>query len=808
MDALTKEFNRRRVNHQVQSFNEILDLESIDDDSIRTEALVKFRSTDTSHLNRFVRNVQVMKYGLATSKTDMITTCFKVSYDSTSCVYAYLHSRCRPGPKTTTVTHEFVCTGPTYRSQDGEYRHRFIGYDQFVQLFEKYSEIFSSVEQMVVDKLASGKLQFYADFYYPRGCKVETKYMNEFVNNTRIAIKLYTIAWIRDYHIIHLKIPENHMNPAYQYIIYQTEDLPTYNEVSEKLKDTTYENLVKRCELYYQDVNDPEFNVQRLSCGQKIFPLTVLEAIREGDINYSVWREMYITNLLSNLVLNMVCPSFPFIGSWFYIQNSHAGLFDNISMFEKYKHSDIATEVSRQLREVDRYNYYSRDRQSGALSGKFLQLSKNINKAVVYADSDIRLTNLSVCVTSEYVGRTLRDVPNIIAQGLHYHGLDLLFTSEDYFCKHMFEYIYAFYCMNTRLGVIHGDLHMNNVTIYRLYEMVDLNGKPLITDPMIMYILADSKKTGAHEIYSAGSAESVKGAGKYNSKDTSKGVGKKENTSKKESSDKKNRELPSYDTSNETRSYVFPHNGLFSMVIDLSRAVIGDVRRLENEFGAMYAEAYFRDQQNRLLHIINQNFPTVIESSHATIVRLVSDNFPLMFKIISCVDVFTVMSNIKSMFSIDDVFTQGNVKLADGIAARLERLISLSSQLFFENINKAIDGEITSPDEIEWPNFVILRTVFADYNRKVPEGANLVEIFRSNCDMKYDIGDYDNWGPLVSLEPTFKLWREIFGKANEVEDKWKKFLTNFSEVEEMHRIIQPYVKEEKDVLEFEPWMMM
>lgn len=796
MDARTKEFNRRRVDQQFKSFNEILDLESIDDESIRAEALKKFSSTQTSHLNRFVRNVQVMKYGLATSKTDMITTCFKVSYDSTSCVYAYLHSRCRPGSKTTTVTHEFVCTGPTYRSQDGEYRHRFIGYDQFVQLFEKYSEIFSIVEQMVVDKLASGKLQFYADFYYPRGCKVDTKYMNEFVNNTRIAIKLYTIAWIRDYHIIHLKIPENHMNPAYQYIIYQTEDLPIYKEVSEKLKgDNKYENLIMHCALYYQDVNDPEFNVQRLSCGQKIFPLTVLEAIREGDINYSVWREMYITNLLSNLVLNMVCPSFPFIGSWFYIQNSHAGLFDNISMFEKYKHSDIATEVSRQLREVDRYNYYSRDRQNGALSGKFLQLSKNINKAVVYADSDIRLTNLSVCVTSEYVGRTLRDIPNIIAQELHYHGLDLLFTSEDYFCKHMFEYIYAFYCMNTRLGVIHGDLHMNNVTIYRLYEMVDLNNKPLITDPMIMYILADSKKTG--------------GCGMKNEEKEGGRSDKKESADKKESTKKKNHKSPpTYDTSTETRSYVFPHNGLFSMVIDLSRAVIGDVRRLENEFGALYAEAYFRDQQNRLLHIINQNFPTVIESSHATIVRLVSDNFPLMFKIISCVDVFTVMSNIKAMFSIDDVFTQGNVKLAEGIATRLDRLISLSSQLFFENINKAIDGEITSPDEIEWPNFVILRTVFADYNRKVPEGANLVEIFRSNCDMKYDIGDYDNWGPLVSLEPTFKLWREIFGKANEVEDKWKKFLTNFSEVEEMHRIIQPYVKEEKDVLEFEPWMMM
>jgi hypothetical protein len=784
-DDISK-FVQKRAELQFSTYNNVLNADTIDDKKLSSEILKRFKARTFSHINRFINNVQVIKYALATSKTNMITTCFKVTFDSTSCIYGYLHSRCRGGSRTTSITHEFVCSGPTFRSQDGEYRHRFIRYDQFVQLFTKYEEVFSKVEAMVVEKLSSGRMQFFVDFYYPANCSVDPKYMNEFVNNTRIAVKLYMIAWIRDFHYIHLKIPENHMNPAYQYVVYRPEDITTYNDIMKVLKeDNKYDQMVKRITEFYQSLDDPELNIERLSCGQKIFPLTVIESIRTDDINYSVWREMYMTNLVSNLVLNLVTPSFPFLGSWFYIQNSHAGLFDNIAMFDKYKHSDIAGDVSRQLRDIDTYNYYGREKQNSALSGKFLQLSKNINKAIIYADSDIRLTDLSVCVTSEYVGRTLRDIPNIIAQKQHLHGLDLIFTSADTFAKHMFEYVYAFYCMNTRLGIVHGDLHMNNVTIFRLYTMVDSKGKPLVNNPVVMYIL-EGGVTGGND--------SMRVPNTSGSADTNKSTKTTKNTAQ------------NLDTS-KTSGYVFPHNGLFSMIIDLSRAVLGDVRRLENEFGPLYAEAYFRDQQNRLLHIINNNFPEIIESSQAAVSRLVMENFPLMFKILSCVDVFTVMSNIKAMFSIDDVFTHGTIKLAKGISTRLEKLIQLSSQLFHTNIASAIRGDITSPDDIEWPNNIILREVFGDFVRDVRDEENLVDVFRSNSELKYDISDYDSWGPLVSLEPYFKLWREIVKTPNS-DESLNKFLKNYSEAEEMQRLVLPYMKQEEDVLEFEPWMML
>jgi hypothetical protein len=815
-------FAKARTDLQINTYNGTIDAGTIKNSAIQELVQTRFTRLNTSHINRFVNNVQVMKYALSTSRTNVITTCFKVTFDSTSCIYAYLHSRCVTKGNKATVVHEFICTGPTFRSQDGEYRNRFIRYDLFTQLFTKYEEIFAQVEEMVVEKLSSGKIEFFVDFYYPQSCRVDTKYMNEFVNTSRLAIRLYMLAWLRDFHYIHAKIPENHMNPAYQYIIYRPEDLSTYKEIRKDVESTAKcEELIKRIEQFYMDVDDPEVTIERLSCGQKIFPLTVIEAIRTDDINYSVWREMYMTNLVSNLVLNLITPSFPFLGSWFYIQNSHAGLFDNAAMFEKYKHSDIAGDVSQQLRAIDRYNYFSRERQNGALSSKFLQLSKNINRAILYADSDLRLTDLSVCVTSEYVGRTLRDIPNIIAQKKHLHGLDLIFTDSATFAKHMFEYVYAFYCMNTRLGIIHGDLHMNNVTIFRLYTMVDLEGNILIKNPVVMYVLepAESYITGgAAELNTDVTAvssdestddeftdenENIFGAGTKSRVKTQAKTSKTAKTTKPAPS----KVIPPI--TRETTSYIFPHNGLFSMVIDLSRAVLGDVKRLENEFGALYAEAYFRDQQNRLLHIINNNFPEIIEASRAAVTRLVMENFPLMFKILSCIDVYTVTSNIKAMFSIDDIFTQGKIKLGAGISKRLEHLINLSSQLFHTNIGAAIRGDIDSPEDIEWPCVVILREVFKDFETvAIGPDNNLVEVFRSGNQMRHDIGDYDSWGALVSLEPYWKLWREINGKEHEEVGQLNQFVKDYSEIAEMHKIVLPYMKEEEDVLEFEPWMML
>jgi hypothetical protein len=83
---------------------------------------------------------------------------------------------------------------------------------------------------------------------------------------------------------------------------------------------------------------------------------------------------------------------------------------------------------------------------------------------------------------SEYVDRTIRDMPVLATES---PAIMQFFTSEPHFHKHVFEFIYAFYNMNTKVGIFHGDLHLNNATYNRYYRLPD-------TNPHIMYNIESS----------------------------------------------------------------------------------------------------------------------------------------------------------------------------------------------------------------------------------------------------------------------------------------------------------------------------
>jgi hypothetical protein len=701
-----------------------------------------------SHKNRIAHNVQIIKHTFLCNKTDMITTCFKVGFDATSCIYGYLHSQFVPGKKPD-IVHKFVCTGPTFRSQDGEYRNRLISWVQFQQLFDKYGEIFEQIEKAVIDKIEQGSLTFQTDFYYPAGFTYGERKFEDMINNLRLPIKFYILCWAHDYYAIHNKIVENHVNPAYQYIFYQPDDKDIFESILGKIGQVGYWELQSRISRHYANVNDLDHNLLEPQCGQKIFPLSVFEAIRHDDIHFNVWREIYITNMATNLVLNLISPSFPFINNWFYIQSAHGGLFDNIAMHDKYAHSSIAENISSQLKNTDKLNYVNNDRTKGFISNKFAKLSRALQKSIVYADSDIRLTELAVCMTSEYVGRTLRDLPILIANKEHLPGLDLSFTDTHIFTKHMFEYVYAFYCMNSKIGMMHGDLHMNNATIGRLYHMTNKKNIPYVKDPHIAFII-------------------------------------------------------------DSEVYMFKHVGLFSIIIDFSRAILGDHARLEHEFSERFAEQYFKDQRTRVLQMIYHYFPKLMNKYKDKIEVLLTNSYPLMFKILTAIDTYVIMSNIAAMFGLDDAFTHGKIKIAPGAINLLKKLSTMAEHLVVSNIRAAIEGRISSPDDIEWPNLLILQKNFTEYKltpERMKESVTVVDIFNSNNDIVSDIDDYDSWGPLLSLEKEIELRKKYGQKLHKGIMEWLDYKQKDESVM-IDSLTTKYEQQEREVLQYEPWMLI
>src|SRR5271163_995291 len=121
MSQQTEKFEEEIRDYYANEYIKILNLNDIKNDDIR-KFLQSQNLNYQSHKNRIVGNIQVLKGEYSISKTSTIAICFKSSIDSTSCIYAYLY--CDIIDKK--VEYRFICTGPTYRSQDGEYRSRII----------------------------------------------------------------------------------------------------------------------------------------------------------------------------------------------------------------------------------------------------------------------------------------------------------------------------------------------------------------------------------------------------------------------------------------------------------------------------------------------------------------------------------------------------------------------------------------------------------------------------------------------------------------------------------------------------------
>jgi hypothetical protein len=82
-------------------------------------------------------------------------------------------------------------------------------------------------------------------------------------------------------------------------------------------------------------------------------------------------------------------------------------------------------------------------------------------------------------------------------------------------------------------------------------------------------------------------------------------------------------------------------------------------------------------------------------------------------------------------------------------------------------------------------------------------GATVVDMFRSDSALKCDISDYDSWGPLLSLEPTYRIYEKVHGKPY-LNENTERANVRPDETIEIDKLIAPFKEEEM----VEPWMLM
>lgn len=758
-------FSMARRTHYKTQYSKILDLASIKDKKIR-EYLISAWFPQASHYGRLVNNTQRLKYIYPFSKTNNIVSCFKFTLNAgtgsgigtspITAIYGYLYSRFING----NIEHLYVCTGPTFTSQDGEYRGRMIPWAQFARIFTENAALYSRVEEAIVRRLESAQMTYHVDFYVPDNIDaipdVQLK-LDKFVNEQRLAVKYHILCWIVDMHEIHTNSQPNHINPAYSKIIYQHDDIDLLTTIIAEVGIKKY--IVLKNQITWLDLGLPHKDILKdISCGQKLFPVTSSEMTRINDINYPIWREIYATTMAGNMVLNLISPTFPVIGTWFYVANTDASIFDNEAMHLKYQHSEVAQEIDDGLRTVDSLNYDKETRN--ILSNKFLRLSKSVHATIQYANENIKIVDTSICMTMAYAGRTLRDTPKLIAGREITHGSEQIFSSKDVFAKHMFEYMYGIVCMNTKMNTIHSDLHLNNVTMFRLHNFLhwpaqtSRGGINYQDNFYVVYALTD-------------------------------------------------------------RSYIFPHFGVFSTIIDFSRAVLGGKQQIEHEFGILYTELFLSEQTARFMVAIRKNLPWLVEKYEDGIIKLLNDNFLLAFKILTAMDAYTLMYGLRAMLETEPLFkstggTPAKVALAPEAIPLVNKLASAAKNLLLRNFQNAINGTITHPDDIEWPNMEILLANFNDYilGDSQMNDSNVVvcDIFNYNNEVNNSFIDPQLWGPLVDASGEVELRKQYGIGADPIVTHMYTF-KNFDEATELSQLQEKYSISDDSILHIEDWMI-
>jgi hypothetical protein len=166
--------------------------------------------------------------------------------------------------------------------------------------------------------------------------------------------------------------------------------------------------------------------------------------------------------------------------------------------------------------------------------------------------------------------------------------------------------------------------------------------------------------------------------------------------------------------------------------------------------------------------------------------------------------------NITSLLTYSEYVRSGYVKLHPDVIKLTTKIMNVAESIILDNFKRAINGEINSVDDIEWPNFTLIkkyfeRYEFTDIDKVKPDTYNIMDLFNENNKIKYEIEDYDTWGPLLSLDNEMKLYKKYNIYPQDLTE-WLSFRSS-DESSEIERLLDRYEQQEQDVINIEQWML-
>lgn len=701
-----------------------------------------------------------MRYYLFPKKTEYICTSFKITRTGESSLfkarniqYKTIYALLYTSVQDSKFKFEFVSTCPTFKSADGEYRHRFITVDQVLQTRQNNLEEFEELEDYFLKQLHNEEVLLEVNHIIPDAAEDQKKQiaksLNKEIDKMRFAITFYLSTWIVDFSRYIDNKMENHLADGFREAMFSHKDIDFQKKWIKKITIEKYNAIAISLIRFKKDLKQ---RISVLELGQKFIPLTVYDVEDMDNLKLAPWREMYVSSIIGNLVINGISPSFPIFDDWFFIQGNSIDFWDNRVSHIKLDHSEIATEIVKKL-ETTRKGTYVIDpikKKEMYLSFSMEGLSEAIEIPMDYAEQEIILADMILCSLTEHVGRTLADIPKLLMIDDYskvYYGP--LFKSFPLFAKYIFDDVYSLFCLNTKLGIVHGDIHLNNTTLFFLRPFINLyTGEWEVINPHVIYRVVDE-------------------------------------------------------------DYIFPHHGSTSGIIDYSRAFM-DREHLLIEFGEDKADEIIYHQRKRMLRVLEREIPDFYGTNADKFQIAMLEDFDTFYKIFTAVDIYKLTRGIMNLVQMDILGNKIHLTkygdqqvVSKQIIPLLEKINNMAYNYLTINFNHLFNRKLDK-DKLPNPNLLIIKECFKfakleTFEPPIYNGEkfiSLVDFFSSDNELKYDSRHYDKFPETIKFDYVIKnkIPAEEMGLKNYQE--YQEYLKK-EPVEEKLEKIQEDIIEEK-----------
>lgn len=633
----------------------------------------------------------ILKYGYPLDHTGYTCAVFRAQTPDAETHYAYVYWQGEDFERP-----EYICLSPTFDSRDGEYRENFILYDDFEQHYDGLLSAFSPAEEQLEKMVYRDALGLHMQVFPAENA--DKAVLN--IDKLRLQMKALVVAWALSYGVRAL-----HVNAAHVTVM---------DRLAKTLQraHARWAKDMPSCLSAFR-TGRPN-NINRTRCGQKLIPLTIHEVTRPGDINFYPWREIYVLQICTELVMNFICPSFPMHNQWTYLEGASELLFENDAMHARYRRSDAARSIIARLRDA---RTLTRGSEGGVPDGYVLgQLDAHVYGSIEYAQSFAALTDTVLCTTSERVGLTFHTIPAKIRCAPYVApDYEALFEDVDLFAKYLYDLVYGAHVLQSRGGAIHTDLHLNNLTLYETDTAYDPitpgttspKHRLLYKDPLIAYV-------------------GLRG---------------------------------------EADTYVFPARNRYACLIDFSRSILGGaaIERMDADFGTSWATAFCRDQTNRMLRAFHRYAPELVEKNQEKLKGIILASPTAAFRALAAVDFLAIGRNLGVLLrelkkprkqqpgELREVLVSKEVV---NITARLEKA---AQELYLTRLRGLLEQKSPRDGDEPWPGDELLPKVFRAYRYenwspdRLRKGT-LVDVWHYNNELRYSGRSYEQFPPWAKFE--------------------------------------------------------